>query len=105
VTETDPAKLTTMLRRERRVELAWEGLRLYDLFRWHIAHTVLRSRVHGMKLCTSAEAPTYTKFPVDENGYYFCEETFFRENVDYLWPIPQSERDVNPDLTQNPGYQ
>jgi len=104
VTETDPAALTNILRRERRVELAWEGLRLYDLFRWRIAHINLKSRVHGMKLCTSAEAPTYTNFPVNENGYYFCEETFFREDVDYLWPIPQSERDVNTNLTQNPGY-
>ena len=104
VTETDPAKLTTILRRERRVELAWEGLRLFDLFRWRTAHIHLRSRVHGMKLCTQAQAPTYTKFPVNQNGYYFCEETFFRENVDYLWPIPQTERDVNPNLVQNPGY-
>jgi hypothetical protein len=104
VTETDPTALTTVLRRERRVELAWEGLRLYDLFRWKIAHVNLRGKVHGMKLVSSAQAPSYTKFPVDENGYYVCEETFFRENVDYLWPIPQSERDVNPKLTQNPGY-
>ncbi|HTF20763.1 MAG TPA: RagB/SusD family nutrient uptake outer membrane protein [Chryseolinea sp.] len=104
VTETDISKLTTILRRERRVELAWEGLRLYDLFRWRIAHINLRSRVHGMKLCTKAQAPSYTKFVVNENGYYFCEETYFRENVDYLWPVPQSERDINPKLTQNPGY-
>ena len=104
VTETDPNKLTTILRRERRVELAWEGLRLFDLFRWRIAHINIKSRVHGMKICNSFEAPTYTKFPVNSNGYYFCEETFFRENVDYLWPIPQTERDVNPNLTQNPGY-
>jgi hypothetical protein len=104
VTETDPAALTTILRRERRVELAWEGLRLYDMFRWRIAHVNLRGKVHGMKLCTSVQAPSYSKFPVDENGYYVCEETFFREDVDYLWPIPQSERDVNTKLTQNPGY-
>jgi hypothetical protein len=104
VTEMDPAKLTTILRRERRVELAWEGLRLYDLFRWRIAHINLKGKVHGMKICTSLQAPTYTKFKVNANGYYFCEETFFRESVDYLWPIPQSERDVNRNLTQNPGY-
>lgn len=104
VTETDPEKLTTILRRERRVEFAFEGLRLFDLFRWRTAHIMLRSKVYGMKLCTKAQAPTYTKFKVDENGYYFCEETFFRENVDYLWPIPQTERDVNPNLAQNPGY-
>jgi hypothetical protein len=104
ITETDPAKLTTILRRERRVELAWEGLRLYDLFRWHIAHINLKSRFYGMKLCPVALAPTYTKFPINANGYYFCEESNFRENVDYLWPIPQDERDINPNITQNPGY-
>ena len=104
ITETDPAALTTILRRERRVELAWEGLRLYDLFRWRIAHEVLDGRFHGMKLVPVAEAASYTKFPVDENGYFFNEETNFRENVDYRWPIPQTEIDVNPKLTQNPGY-
>lgn len=104
VTETDPVKLTTIMRRERRVELAWEGLRLYDLFRWRTAHIELKGKVHGMKLCTVAQAATYKKFPVNSNGYYFCEQTNFRENVDYLWPIPQTERDVNPTLTQNPGY-
>ncbi len=104
VTELDPAKLTTIVRRERRVELAWEGLRLYDLFRWRIAHIELKSRFHGMKLTTVAKAPTYTKFPVNSKGYYFCEQTNFRENVDYLWPVPQTERDVNTGLTQNPGY-
>ena len=104
VTELDPTKLTTILRRERRVELAWEGLRLYDLFRWKIAHTKLKGNFYGMKITTAAKAPTYTKFKVNANGYYFCEETFFREGVDYLWPVPQSERDVNPKLTQNPGY-
>lgn len=104
VTEIEPNALRTRIVRERRVELAWEGLRLFDLFRWRKAHIILKGSVHGMKLCSKAEAPTYTKSKVDENGYYFCEETFFRENIDYLWPIPQSERDVNPNLTQNPGY-
>ena len=104
VIETDPNKLTTILRRERRVELAWEGLRLFDLFRWRTAHTLLKGRFHGMKVCSKEKAPTYTKVPVNSEGYYFCEETNFRENVDYLWPIPQSERDVNSNLTQNNGY-
>lgn len=104
VTETNPDKLTTILRRERRVELAWEGLRLFDLFRWRTAHILLKGRFHGMKICSKEKAPGYTKVPVNADGYYFCEETFFRENVDYLWPIPQAERDVNKNLTQNSGY-
>lgn len=104
VTETNPDKLRTILRRERRVELAWEGLRLFDLFRWRTAHILLKGRFHGMKICSKEEAPAYTRFPVNSDGYYFCEETSFRENVDYLWPIPQAERDVNKNLTQNNGY-
>ncbi|MDR1602206.1 MAG: RagB/SusD family nutrient uptake outer membrane protein [Tannerella sp.] len=104
VTETDPVKLTVILRRERRVELAWEGLRLYDLFRWRIAHDKLKGTFTGMKVCPASEAANYKTVKVDAKGYYFCEETYFRENVDYLWPVPQSERDVNPNLTQNPGY-
>ncbi|GHT43265.1 glycan metabolism protein RagB [Bacteroidia bacterium] len=104
VTETDPVKLTAILRRERRVELAWEGLRLYDLFRWHTAHVNLKGTFTGMKVCSKADAANYKTVKVDAKGYYYCEETNFRENVDYLWPIPQTERDVNPNLTQNPGY-
>lgn len=104
VTETNPDKLRTILRRERRVELAWEGLRLFDLFRWRTAHILLKGRFHGMKICSKEEASAYTRFPVNSDGYYFCEETSFRENVDYLWPIPQAERDVNKNLTQNNGY-
>jgi hypothetical protein len=104
VTETNAAKLTTILRRERRNELAWEGLRLYDLFRWRTAHIALKASNYGMKLCTQTQAATYTKFKVNANGYYLVDQTAFRENVDYLWPIPQTERDVNPNLTQNPGY-
>jgi len=104
VTETDAAKLTTILRRERRVELAWEGLRLYDLFRWRTAHIQLKGDFTGMKVCPASEAASYTTVKVDSRGYYFCETTNFRENIDYLWPIPQTERDVNQNLTQNPGY-
>ncbi|WP_372933910.1 RagB/SusD family nutrient uptake outer membrane protein [Mariniphaga sediminis] len=24
--------------------------------------------------------------------------------IDYLWPIPQKERDLNPNLVQNPNW-
>jgi hypothetical protein len=102
VTETDPDKLRPLVRNERRVELALEGLRLYDLFRWHIAHINLEGNMHGMKLTTDPEH--YTAFPIDADGYFVCRQLSFREQTDYLFPIPQSERDVNANLTQNPGY-
>ena len=28
----------------------------------------------------------------------------FRENRDYLWPIPQDEIDMNSAIKQNPGW-
>lgn len=102
VTETNPEKLMPILRRERRNELAFEGLRLYDLLRWGIADSVLNNSFYGMKLTN--DPSNYTKLPVNSDGYFFCESKHFRKGIDNLWPIPQSEIDINPKLTQNPGF-
>ena len=59
--------------------MAWEGLRLFDLFRWRTAHILLKGRFHGMKICSKEKAPGYTKVPVNADGYYFCEETFLEK--------------------------
>ena len=41
-------------------------------------------------------------------GYMFyhktVERTKFNEERDYLYPIPSTERQLNPNLTQNPGW-
>jgi hypothetical protein len=34
----------------------------------------------------------------------FIEKRVFKANRDYLWPIPQTEKDLNPKLQQNPNY-
>lgn len=90
------------LRNERRVETAWEGLRLWDIMRWRIAHIVCNGPVKGMKLTN--DPASYTAYNVDENGYYVVDQKAFKENANYLWPIPQTEIDINPGLEQNPGY-
>lgn len=102
VTETGPEALRDIVRRERRIELAFEGLRLYDLHRWGISHTTMNGFFHGMKLTDSPSS--YTSLPINENGYFRYIEKQFRQNVDYLWPIPQREIDINSNLEQNPGY-
>jgi hypothetical protein len=68
------------IRNERRVELAFEGLRYFDLLRWKIADVVIPQIVNpgGVK----------RKF----------------EQKNYVWPFPQSEIDIDPDLKQNTGY-
>lgn len=47
VTEVSAEKLRPILRNERRVELAMEGIRYWDLLRWGIAHEVLNGDIYG----------------------------------------------------------
>lgn len=104
VTTTDPAELRKIIRRERRVEFAFEGLRYYDILRWGIAAEELNYQFTGQKLTN--DPANYTAYPVDSEGYYIMSQQNrkFIKGKNELWPIPQSERDINKNLTQNPGY-
>ncbi len=68
-----------LVRKERRFELAFEGFRLFDLHRWKIAEEVM-------------------------NGFESIAGTCKFEPNHYVWPFPQLEIDVNPQLDQNEGY-
>lgn len=82
------------IRNERTIELAWEGLRLADVRRWGIAGNLLNGNIHGIDI---ADGGSFSKLPGQHTRS-------FEEPRDYLWPIPSGERDLNPNLTQNPGY-
>lgn len=73
--------LRQVIRKERRIELALEGLRYYDLKRWKIAHVVMPQ--------------------VNDVG---GKTIVFQNPKHYLWPYQQTELDVNPNLTPNPNY-
>ncbi len=97
ITETNPDALRTILRNERRVELACEGLRLWDLLRWNIAGEVLQGRFFG------ASFPTATILRKDgsyNDPYkrWFVTKKAFRVGQDETWPIPLSEVNINPGL-------
>lgn len=87
------------IRHERRVELAFEGKRWFDIQRWKIGEEVLNQDVMG-HLVTYVEqldgeiVPTYE--PI-----FVCKKSFL-DPRDYLLPIPQGARDKNPNLDQNP---
>jgi hypothetical protein len=87
------ADMTNVIRRERRAELAMEGLRTDDIRRWKIAETTLNGFAHGARFGDAAV----------DNGYIRAQKRTFTAK-DYLWPIPSSEIGLNPNLTQNPGY-
>lgn len=76
----------------RRTELAIEGLRLFDIRRWGTIETVMNGIPHG------------AKFAENNTEYIELDMRRFNENRDYLFAVPQSQRDINPNLTQNPGY-
>lgn len=97
VTETDAVKLREILRRERRVELAMEGLRYWDLLRWGIAHEVLKADFYGAPF-PGAKNMRKKGGVADPNSRWFVITRNFRNPQDYRWPIPQSEQDINPNL-------
>lgn len=92
------AQLLTIVKRERRAELAFEGLRAFDIRRWKIAATVLNVPVRGIKVTSGA-------FNKDPNGYIIVESRRFIDPKHYLWPVPTFERDQNKNLGQNDDWQ
>ncbi|RYU90525.1 RagB/SusD family nutrient uptake outer membrane protein [Mucilaginibacter terrigena] len=89
------AGMTDIIRRERRVELAMEGLRVDDIRRWKIADDVMNGYAHGAKF--SSDQST-------DNGYIRTQLRKFNPERDYLWAIPSHDVNLNPNLGQNPGY-
>ena len=85
------SKLQEIIRRERRSELAIEGLRLFDIRRWKLIETVLNIRPRGDRFGAN-------------NTHILLDQRKFNKDRDYLFAIPQSQRDIDKNLTQNPGY-
>jgi len=98
VTETDPAALREILRNERRVELALEGLRLWDLQRWDIAKDVLQGDFYGAPFPGATNLRVKAGNPKDSQGRWFVTTKNFRADQDRYWPIPQGETNINPNL-------
>lgn len=92
------------IRRERRVELAFEGeFRYWDLIRWKTAEIELPKAVKGSKIFP-AEHTLIPVTPVDANGYVIVQDASRRSfdvTRDYWWPFPSNETGLNRNLGQN----
>ncbi|TDO05355.1 RagB/SusD family nutrient uptake outer membrane protein [Sunxiuqinia elliptica] len=97
VTQTNADLLRPLLRHERRVELAMEGIRYWDLKRWGIMAEKLNGDVWGAPYPDSEKYPTVSK-KVDEHSRWYVTTREFREGQDEVWPIPESETNINPNL-------
>lgn len=101
-------KLRELIRRERSVELAGEGLRRMDIIRWKdangkmLAETVLNAPLTRIKGTVNESEPDPTK-RATVTGTDLVENRTFVPNNQYL-PIPLSAIDKNKALVQNPGY-
>lgn len=106
------AELRSIVRKERKYELAGEGYRLFDIRRWKIGEEAMNGPLLGrVRNAFLTDAPY-----IDENGTPHYENVrnkvdmrvieirSFKNIRDNVWPIPRLEIEVNPLLNQNPEY-
>lgn len=95
------AQMFQRIVQERKVELALEGFRFWDLRRWGIAEQVLNNKIfHGGLVTNNGGSISYGTFPLNLLGNPL--QIFLPKH--YLFPIPQGEIERNRNLTQNTGY-
>lgn len=123
VTATDQAELRKIVRVERRMELANEGLRYMDLIRWKLASKALNSYNYILlapeDLLNNIVAKGLWFWPstplIDDDGLADFSAMYnagqiavgakrvFPDNQ-YLWPIPTHDMELCPNLGNNDGY-
>ncbi|KAA4209387.1 RagB/SusD family nutrient uptake outer membrane protein, partial [Bacteroides ovatus] len=100
------------------VELAFEGFRYFDIRRWDGFWKYANRPVMGRPFKGKFEdwpnvtfdendEPVYdydAYMPHPSSDYRLVENRTFVQQKHELWPIPQRERNVSPQLTQNPGF-
>lgn len=89
------------IRNERRIEMAFECKRFFDIIRWNAGEKYLNVPLMGMdakyvKTSTGEIKLTYTPFKVVDK--------IFSSPKNNLLPIPLSAMNQNPKLTQNPNW-
>jgi hypothetical protein len=86
------------VKHERRIELAFENHRYWDLLRWKNAETLLNQPIKGVKVTKNPDA-TFNYAVVD------VAQRVFKTPAMYLLPFPRAEVvRSNGTLAQNPGY-
>ncbi|MBO9154983.1 RagB/SusD family nutrient uptake outer membrane protein [Chitinophaga sp. GCM10012297] len=92
------AEMRAKIWHERRVELALENMRYFDTRRWKIAEQTDGGPFYGMNV----DAGTKLTDLVFYQRTVFERRVFLKQY--YLFPIPQSEMDRDPQLVQNTGW-
>ena len=122
---TNGLNMLDEIRRERTVELCFEGFRYDDLRRWKTAEVEMNQDVKGVQWENSLLPTAFdvykdqtgdiitvtnhvnTVFPTDGNGFLIRETAanrIFDAGKHYLKPLPLRQIAINPQLEQNPGW-
>lgn len=123
ITTMSATELRKVIRRERKVELCFEGFRFDDLRRWGLLTKALSlrknyGRPENYSMLSSKDIPEIdddglVKFPYAEDVYgqhgevrklRFWEQLGTIPEAYYLLPVPLNEIQQNPNLLQNEGY-
>jgi hypothetical protein len=106
--------MRTEIRRERTVELAFEGFRRDDLRRWKTAETLMPMAIKGVRFVGTEYEQRYpdlrigTDIQVDADGFIVTEAAAARRflpNKHYLDPLPLQQVQLSKGaLTQNPEW-
>jgi hypothetical protein len=88
-------EMRRVIQNERRIELAFEEHRFYDVRRWKLADTIFNTKLHGIRITRTGTALSYA---VEEVG-----AITFTDRL-YKMPIPYSEISKNKNLLQNQGW-
>ena len=94
ITSTYRGNLLNLIRNERRVELANEGLRIADIRRWKILLDVMNQPALGVDYRDFSSGTPVKKNVIPETLNDAGKRVAFTEK-DYWWPIPQAEIDLN----------
>lgn len=108
-------KIRELVRRERTIELAGEGLRRQDILRWKdkdgkmVAETVMNKPLYHMVGTINYDEPDPTRRAVITPPSEVSEKDRLIEQRKFepymrYWPIPYTQMEKNPKLVQNPGY-
>lgn len=95
----------TELRRERRIELFMEGQRWFDIIRWNEGHR-LGAVVKGIKRSWAFRPAELSNRKVDSwDNIIFDDTRVFIAPKNYLWSLPFTQMERNPNLLpNNPGW-
>lgn len=94
----DQAGLRQIIQKERQIELAFEAEnRYYDILRWKRASEFFTVPVQGWNAQAGGTVETFYVLTT-------LQAREWQTPRDYLFPIPLTELDKNPNLVQNPGW-